>query len=107
MASKDVMRGIAHEKSIARKHNAKHVGGPGKEDYRRGNVLGEVKATKAKMTKPTLMRNVKEKGITEFDVKSGYTKPALEYCARYRPDVKLFQNGKRVKPKSTGHKKGV
>ena len=102
-----MMRGIAHEKRIASKHNAKHVGGPGKEDYRRGSVLGEVKATKAKMTKPTLMKYIKEKGITEFDVKNGYTKPALAYRDRYHPKVKLFQDGALLKPKSTGHKKGV
>ena len=103
MTSNDVKRGIAYEKRIARRHNAKHVGGPGKEDYRRGNVLGEVKATKAKMTKPTLMRNIK-KGISEFDTKSGYTKPALAYRDRYHPEVALYHCGRKVKPKCTGHK---
>ena len=106
MSRNDIKRGLAHEKRIARKHNAKHIGGPGKEDYRRGSVLGEVKATKAKMTKPTLRRNIK-KGISEFDTKSGYTKPALAYRDRYHPEVKLFQNGKKLKPKCTGHKREV
>lgn len=100
-----VKRGISREKRAAKAHNAKHIGGPGKEDYIRGTVKGEVKTTKSKMTKPTMMKCIKEKGITEFDVTSGYTKPALQYCKRYRPEVKLIVNNHVVKPRiKTGGK---
>lgn len=96
MSGKDVKRGLQYEKNKAKKHGAKHVGGPGKPDYQRGNVTGEVKDRKTKVTKPELQKIVK-KGIKEVDSKSGFTQPAIDYAKRYRPDVKLMKKGKKVK----------
>lgn len=98
--SRDIKRGIAYEKRMAKKHHGKHVGGPGKEDYKRGAVKGEVKATKSKMTKSAIMKSIKEKGISEFASKSGFTNPAIEYCKHYHPEVKLFHGNKVVKKRT-------
>lgn len=95
-----VNRGIAYEKKAAQKHHSTHVGGPGKEDYRRGVIKGEVKATAAKLTKPAIQKIIREKGVTEFVPENGFTKPAIEYCNRYRPDVKLIHGCKVVKPRT-------
>lgn len=96
MSKKDVKRGLRYEKSKAKKHGAKHVGGPGKPDYQRGKITGEVKDRKTKVTKPEL-QNILKKGITEVDSKSGFTQPALDYAKRYRPNVKLMKKGKQIK----------
>jgi len=100
MKTNSVMRGIAYEKIAAKKHHSTHVGGPGKEDYRRGVIKGEVKATAAKLTKPAIQKIIREKGVTEFVSESGFTKPALAYCNRYRPEVKLIHGCKVVKPRT-------
>ena len=96
MGKKDVKRGIRYEKQKAKAHGGKHVGGPGKEDYRRGKTKGEVKARKTPVTKPELQR-IFGKGISEVESKSGYTKPAKEYKKRYHSDKKLLKKGKEVK----------
>jgi len=93
--SKNVNRGIKYEKSKAKAHGAKHVGGPGKHDYQRGSVKGEVKCRKSPVTKPELQKYAK-KGISEIESKSGFTKPALDYRNKYRQDMKLFHQGKRL-----------
>ncbi len=85
-----------YEKKTAKSHRGKHIGGPGREDYKRGKVKGEVKARKTKVTKPELKRMFK-KGISEVESKSGFTKPAMEYKERYHKDKKLFQKGKEKK----------
>lgn len=46
MAKEDVKRGIRYEKEKAKAHGGKHIGGPGKEDYRRGEAKGEVKKSR-------------------------------------------------------------
>jgi len=93
--SKSVKRGIKYEKSKAKVHGAKHVGGPGKHDYQRGSVKGEVKCRKSPVNKPELQKYAK-KGISEIESKGGFTKPALDYRDKYRQDMKLFHQGKRL-----------
>jgi hypothetical protein len=89
-------RGIDYEKKMARCHNGKHLGGPGKPDYVRGGVYGEVKCRSSKMTKPELQRAINHKMISEVVSKSGYTKPAIEYRDRYHPNVSLYHRGKKI-----------
>lgn len=84
-----------YERRKAREHRGQHVGGAGKEDYRRGSVKGEVKHMKRRMTKPEL-REACRKGIREIESLGGYTKPAIEYAQRYCPNLKLFHRRKRV-----------
>jgi len=75
-------RGIQYEKTQAKKHRAKHIGGPGKPDYERGKVKGEVK----NWNRPVhsgVIKKAKEKGIKEIVSKSGFTKPAEELAKKY------------------------
>jgi hypothetical protein len=83
-----------YERNKAKKHRGKHIGGPRKEDYKRGNVKGEVKHRKTPVTRPELIK-ARSKGIKEFDSLSGYTGPALEYI-KIRKNMKLFCRGKRI-----------
>ena len=101
MTDKDVRRGIAYEKRVAKRRNATHVGGPGREDYRRGSTKGEVKCTKQKVTKPTL-KKIAKKGIREVVSKSGFTDPAIKYAQSRKNKIKLIHRTKEVKPKSKG-----
>ena len=82
-----------YERRKARKHRGRHVGGPGREDYRRGNVKGEVKHWKRRMSKPEV-RKVARKGIKEISNLGGFTEPAKEYARRHK--MKLFHRGRRV-----------
>ena len=93
MAKKDIKRGMNYEKIVAKRQKARHIGGPGKEDYRKGKIKGEVKARKTPITKPELQRLIL-KDRNRFHSKSGYTQQAIDYQKRYRPNVKLFQRGK-------------
>ena len=95
MAKEDVNRGIRYEKEKAKAHGGKHIGGPGKEDYSRGEAKGEVKNRKTPVTKPELQEMFK-KGISEVESKAGYTGPAIEYKDRYHPDKKLYKKGKKI-----------
>jgi hypothetical protein len=81
------------EREKARKHRGKHVGGPGKEDYRRGNTKGEVKHFKRRMTKTEVMK-AKQKGVTEIVALGGFTEPAKQY-AKSR-NMKLFHRGRQA-----------
>ena len=80
---------------MAKAHRGKHIGGPGKEDYRRGEIKGEVKNRKTPVTKPEL-QEIFRKGITELESKTGYTEPAIKYTERYHPDKKLFEKGRSI-----------
>jgi len=84
-----------YERYKARKHRGRHISGPGKEDYRRGTIKGEVKHMKRRMTKPEVMKSYR-KGIREIDTLGGYTKPAIEYAQRYCSNLKLFHQGRRI-----------
>lgn len=97
MGKKDINRGIKYEQRKAIEHKGKHTGGPGAEDYTRGNIRGEVKDRKTKVTKPELQKLINMKKITEYESKSGFTDPAINYRNRYHPKVKLIQRGKEVK----------
>lgn len=90
---KATMNWKQYERHKTRKHRGRHVGGAGKEDYRRGDVKGEVKHMKRRMTKPEVGRAAR-KGITEIDTLGGYTQPAKEYARRR--GMKLFHRGRRV-----------
>ena len=91
-------RATEYEKKVAQRHKAKQIGGAGKPDYQRGSAKGEVKNRKNPVTKPELMKMAK-KNVEEVSSKGGFTKPAIEYRDRYRPNMKLFQRGKRIPKK--------
>ena len=86
-------RPTKYEKQKAKEHGAKHLGGPGKPDYVRGNVIGEVKDRKSPVNKTELERMV-ERGVRELDSKAGVTDPALIYAKKVK--VKVFSRGKRL-----------
>jgi len=75
-------RGIQYEKLQAKRHKAKHVGGPGKPDYQRGNVKGEVKNWSQPVHSGEI-KKAKRKGIKEIVSKSGFTGPAKELAKKY------------------------
>jgi hypothetical protein len=83
-----------YERTKAKAHRGRHVGGSGKPDYTRGNILGEVKCRQTPLTK-TQVKEIAKKGISEIVSKSGFTGPAIKYVKRYRPNLKLFHRGKR------------
>jgi len=89
----------SYERRKAKERRGKYVGGPGKPDYVRGDDMGEVKAWSRPMTKSDVMREAK-KGRTEIISKSGFTKEAIKYAERYRPNLRLIDGrGRIVKPR--------
>ena len=84
-----------YEKQVAKRRNAKHVGGPGKPDYVRGRTKGEVKDWSRPLSKD-VVKELARKGITEIVSKSGFTEPAVKYVKRYRPYIRLFHGTRRV-----------
>jgi hypothetical protein len=80
-------RGIQYEKTQSKKHKAKHLGGPGKPDYKRGKIKGEVKNWNTPVHSG-IVKKLKKKGIKEIISKSGFTKPAEELAKRYK--IKLI-----------------
>jgi len=93
MASKQ-KKGIKYEKIQARKHRGKHLGGPGRPDYKRGKVKAEVKDWKTPVHSGVIKKAIK-KGIKEIVSKSGFTNPAKELAKK--KGIKLIKRGKRVK----------
>lgn len=91
-------KGISYEKSQAKKHKGKHLGGPGKPDYRRGKTKGEVKNWARPVHSGVIRKAIKE-GIKEIVSKSGFTKPA-EDVAR-KKGVRLIKRGKIVNKQAT------
>ena len=89
VSRKRVRKATKYEKRHARAHRGKHVGGPGKPDYYRGKVQGEVKCWKRPMAKGDVQREV-AKGRREIVSKSGFTPDAKRYVRRYRRDVRLI-----------------
>jgi len=83
----------SYERKTARKHNGRHVGGPGKEDYSRGKTRGEVKHRQTPVTRPEAIK-IRRRGITEIDSFGGFTEPAKDYAESR--GVKLFQRGRRI-----------
>ncbi len=84
-------RGIQYEKQQAKKHRAKHVGGPGKPDYQRGKVKGEVKNW-SNPVHSGVIKNAKQKGVKEIVSKSGFTGPAKELAKKF--GIKLISKKK-------------
>ncbi len=85
-----------YEKRKAKEHRGKHVDGPGRPDYTRGSIHGEVKNWSRPLSKYDVMKEAR-KGRDEITSKSGYTNGAIDYVRRYRPSMKLFQKKKRIR----------
>jgi len=79
--------------AAAKRHRGRLVGGPGKPDYTRGEVQGEVKLRQRPLTKPEVMREC-QKGRTEIVSPTGFTKPARQYVIRYREGKVKLIHGK-------------
>ena len=85
------------EARSTKRHGAKRIGGPGKSDYVRGCVHGEVKHRKTKVTKPEVTRIVRKaqrRGACKVEIvsTSGFTMPAEKYVRRYyKGKVKLLR----------------
>ena len=77
------------EKTAARKHRGRHVGGPGGPDYIRGDTQGEAKKRQRPLTKTEVMQEC-HKGRNEIVCNAGFSESAKEYVKRYRPNVKLI-----------------
>jgi len=92
--SKIHKRAKRYEKIKAKTHRAKHLGGPGKPDYQRGKIKGEVKNW-SRPVHSGVIRELRKKGIREIESKSGFTKPAIKLAKKY--GIKLFQKGRVVK----------
>ena len=92
MSSKQ-KKGIKYEKTQAKKHGGKHLGGPGKPDYKRGKTKGEVKNWKRPVDSGVI-REASKKKVKEIVSKSGFTKPA-ENLAK-KKGIKLIKRGKKV-----------
>ena len=87
-------KGIKYEKSQAKKHRGKHIGGPGKEDYKRGKTKAEVKDWNRPVHSGVIKKAIK-KGVKEVVSKSGFTKQAIELAKK--KGIKLITRGKEVK----------
>ncbi len=74
-------RGISYEKRQATKNKAKHVGGPGKPDYQKGKIKGEVKNWNTPVHSGEIKKAAK-KGVKEIISKSGFTKPAKDLAKK-------------------------
>jgi hypothetical protein len=85
-----------YEKKKTKEHRGKHLGGPGKPDYIRGKIQGEIKSWSRPMSKNNVMQEAR-KGRNEITSKRGFTKSAIEYVNRYRPTLKLFHRKKRIR----------
>ncbi len=68
-------KGYDYEKKIAKDRNAKHIGGPGKPDYKKGSTLGEVKVTKTPTTTTDIKKALNKK-VGEMESEGGFTKLA-------------------------------
>ena len=53
--------GYKYEKTQAKKHKGKHLGGPGKPDYQRGEVKAEVKDWKQPVHSGVIKKAIKMK----------------------------------------------
>ena len=85
-----------YERAQAKKHGGTHLGGPGRADYRRGEIEGEVKRHSNPLTKPQVQKEC-NKGRREIVSASGFTGPAKKYAQRYG-HVKLIHDNKKKRP---------
>jgi hypothetical protein len=81
------------EKKVAKRHRGKYIGGPGKPDYTRGNIHGEVKQRTTPLTKAQVMEECR-KGRTEIVCPAGFTEQARLYVKRYRRGKVKLIHGK-------------
>lgn len=79
------------QQKMAKKHRGRPVGGPGKPDYTRGSVNGEVKQRNKPLTKREVMIEC-QKGRHEIICNAGFSPSAKQYTDRYRPYVKLIKD---------------
>ena len=85
------------EQRSARRHGCKHIGGPGKADYGRGCVIGEVKHRKQPITKPQVIhevRRARKMGACRVGIAStsGFTRPAEAHVrSGYKGKVTLMR----------------
>lgn len=86
-------RGIAYEKKKAKDHKAKHIGGPGNPDAKKGNQKLEIKNWQKPVPRPEVVK-ARSRGVTKFISKKGFTKPAIEYGKERR--MKLYKGKKRL-----------
>ena len=89
---KSQKRGYRSEKVQARKHRGEHFGGPGKPDYKRGRIKGEVKNWQDPVHSGVIKEAAK-KGTKEIVAPKGFTKPAIDLAKK--KGIKLIQ-GKKV-----------
>lgn len=82
-----------YEKTKAKQHRGKHIGGPGKPDYTRGNTVGEVKNRKTPVTGPELQKMI-ERGVGELDTMGGITGPGLDLAKQ--KGITVFSRGKKL-----------
>ena len=82
-----------YERKKAKAFRATHVGGPGREDARKGRQKIEIKDRKRPITRPELIK-LRRKGVVKVITKSGFTKPALEYGRERR--MKLYKRRKKL-----------
>ncbi|NNM44014.1 MAG: hypothetical protein HKM07_06690 [Chlamydiae bacterium] len=85
--------GYNYEKKMSEKRGV-HIGGPGRPDYKRGNALGEVKATAQPVDTGTL-KKLRSKRIKEVESKSGFTKPAKPFAKKEQ--MVLREKGRLIK----------
>jgi len=85
-------RGYRYEKQQAKKHGGKHIGGPGKPDYTRGEIKVEVKDWKERVHSGVVKDSAK-KGIKKIISKSGFTEPAIELARK--KGIELESRGKK------------
>lgn len=86
-------RGISYERKKAKDHKAKHIGGPGKPDAKKGSQKIEIKDWCKPVPTPEVAK-AKRKGVTKFISKSGFTGPALEYGKKRK--MKLYKGKKKL-----------
>lgn len=85
-----------YEKDKAKLHRGRHIGGSGNPDYTRGAIQGETKNWNRPMNKYDVKKEA-QKGRNEITSKKGFTKEAVKYTKRYRPNLKLYHGNKQLK----------
>lgn len=91
--AKKQKRARRYERTQARKHGGKHLGGPGRPDYTRGTTKAEVKNW-SRPVDSSVIANASKRGVREIVSKSGFTGPAKE--AAKKAGIKLIQRGREV-----------
>lgn len=85
-------KAAGYEKAQAKKHGGKHLGGPGRPDYKRGRTKGEVKNWQDPVHSGVIKKAIKD-GVKEIVSKSGFTEPAKTLAKK--KGIKLIKRGKK------------